>query len=68
MKFEILRSSDARQPYYWRIVFRNGRVAARSETYVNKIDARDAITTVKREAATAPIVDLTTSSVPAGYR
>jgi uncharacterized protein len=42
MKFQIKRSSNASQPYYWRIIASNGQVLASSETYVSKEDAKAA--------------------------
>lgn len=43
MTFEIRRSNSYLQPYYWRIVARNGKVLASSETYRNKQDCLAAI-------------------------
>ena len=59
MKFEILDSNSSSQPYYWRIVAANGQILATSETYTSKDGCRNAINTVKANAATAPIVDRT---------
>ncbi len=62
MKFEIHNSNSPSQPYYWRIVA-NGRVLAHSETYVRKQSCYDAINIVKKNAATAPVMDLTRTAV-----
>jgi uncharacterized protein YegP (UPF0339 family) len=59
VKFEILKSNSYSQPYYWRIVARNGQVLATSETYTSKQGCLDAISAVKREAATAEVIDKT---------
>lgn len=48
MTFEIRRSNSYLQPYYWRIVARNGKVLASSETYRNKQDCLAAIAIVQR--------------------
>lgn len=57
MKFEIRDATGGQ--FYWRIVASNGQVLATSETYYNKADARSAAQSVKDNAATAPISDLT---------
>lgn len=62
MHFEILHSNSYSQPYYWRIVAGNGQVLATSETYTSKQGCRDAIDSVKRHAATAPVEDRTRSA------
>jgi uncharacterized protein YegP (UPF0339 family) len=59
MEFQIRRSSNPVQPYYWRIVAGNGRVLASSETYVHKQDAIDAAQSVTSNAYSAPIYDQT---------
>lgn len=59
MKFQILNSNSATQPYYWRIVADNGHVLAHSETYAQKQSCHDAINIVKRGAAGAVIEDNT---------
>jgi len=62
MKFEIRSSTSRAQPYYWRMVASNGQVLATSETYTSVQGCRNAIDTVKREAGTAAVLDLTKSS------
>ena len=59
MKFQIRRSSNSSQPYYWRIVANNGQVLATSETYVSKDSAKSAINSVKTGASGATVEDLT---------
>ncbi len=60
MKFEIRKSNNPDQPYYWRIVAdKNGETLAHSETYVSKADCHNAIAIVAAGAATAEVDDLT---------
>ena len=59
VKFEIRKSNSSTQPYYWRIVASNGQVLAVSETYVRKTSAQSAIESVKANARSASVVDLT---------
>jgi uncharacterized protein len=56
MKFEIRRASGGQ--YYWRIVASNGQVLATSETYYTKASAQAAAESVRRDAGSAPISDL----------
>ena len=59
LEFEIMRSANAGQPYYFRIKAKpNGRVLAHSETYVNKSDCIAAVKRIKSHAATAAIWDM----------
>ena len=57
MTFELDRSNNGQ--YYFRIVASNSKTLAHSETYVAKSDALHAINLIKREASSAPVVDLT---------
>ena len=59
MRFQIRRSNNYRQPYYWRMVARNGEVLATSETYTTKQGCQNAIAVVKREAGGGIVDDLT---------
>ncbi len=59
MKFEIRKSNNPAQPYYWRIVADNGEPLAHSETYVSKADCQTAINIIAASAATAEVDDLT---------
>jgi hypothetical protein len=63
MKFEIKDSSESRQPYYWREVADNGEVLSHSENYTSKQACENAIAIVKRQAAAAPVYDMTRSAV-----
>ena len=47
MEFQIVRSNNPAQPYFWRIVASNGLTLAASETYVNKQDAISAVHIVR---------------------
>ncbi len=63
IRFELHRSSDARQPYYWRVVSTaNGRILAHSETYVNRQDAINAANAVKVNAYGADFIDYTAAA------
>lgn len=57
MTFQIRRSNNSAQPYYWRMVASNGNVLAHSETYTSKQGCRNAINVVKREAGQGAIQD-----------
>lgn len=58
IRFEVKRSEDAGQGWYWRIVSAaNGEVIATSETYVRHIDAVAAVGLVIRSADEAWLVD-----------
>ena len=60
IRFEVHRSGNYSQPYYWRIVsVGNNKVLASSETYRNKQDAIDAFNIVFREAGSATWQDYT---------
>lgn len=56
MKFEIFKGTNGQ--FYFRIKAANGQTIAISEGYVQKQSAKDTIDTIKKNAATAPVVDL----------
>jgi len=58
VKFVIKKSPSSGQ-YWFRIVASNGQVLASSEQYVAKQSAKDAIASVKANAASATIEDET---------
>ena len=55
MKFYIERSTNYQ--YYFRIVADNHETLCHSETYTSKQSAKNAIDIIKREAATALVID-----------
>ena len=58
IRFEIRRSNNAAQPYFWRIVaVGNNAILAWSETYVNKQDVIDVVNAVKTDGAAAEFID-----------
>jgi uncharacterized protein YegP (UPF0339 family) len=57
MRFEIDRAGNGQ--YFFRIVARNARKLAHSETYRSKSDASAAVEAIQRLAASAPIRDRT---------
>jgi len=57
MEFQIVRSNNPAQPFFWRIVTSNGQILAASETYVNKQDAINAAYSVQLNAGTAQVRD-----------
>ena len=57
MEFQIVRSNNPAQPYFWRIVASNGLTLAASETYVNKQDAINAVHIVRVNAGNAQVLD-----------
>jgi len=60
IEYQILKSSSATQPYYWRVVETgNNSVLATSETYVRKQSAIDSAYSVKNGSATGGIFDYT---------
>lgn len=62
-KFEIFR--DVRGEYRWRLRSANGQIfAIGGEGFKTKAGAENGIADVKREAATATIVDTSASPVP----
>lgn len=59
MKFQIVKSSSATEPYFWRIVAANGQTLAVSENYAQKASAKSAIESVMTSAGGASVEDLT---------
>ncbi len=56
MKFELYR--DAKVKWRWRLIARNGRIAASSgEAFSSKTAARRAAANVREKAASADIVE-----------
>jgi uncharacterized protein YegP (UPF0339 family) len=56
--FELFE--DAKEEFRWRLRHQNGQIIADSgEGYVNKADAKNGIQSVKENAPSAPIKDLT---------
>jgi len=53
------KGSNPSHAYFCRLVSSNSKVLASSETYVNKADAVSATNSVKANAGTAPVDDLT---------
>lgn len=47
MKYQVLR---CKRGWYWRIVYSNGQVAAHSEPYTRKRDAKKAAAAVQRQS------------------
>ena len=56
-EFEILDSSNGQ--FYWRFKSGNGEVVATSETYTTKQSCQNGIDSLKRDASTARVQDLT---------
>lgn len=56
MKFEIFKGTNGQ--YYFRIKASNGQTVAISEGYIQKQSAKDTIESIKKNAATATVVDL----------
>ncbi len=54
MKFEIHKADDSQ--FYFRIVARNGKILAHSETYTRKRDAVRAVARIQNESHFAPVV------------
>jgi len=59
MRFEIRRSSNQEQPYYWRIVSDNGEPLAMSEPYVTKASAESAVELIQARAGASQVLDRT---------
>jgi uncharacterized protein YegP (UPF0339 family) len=57
MKFQIFEGTDGK--FYWRGKGDNGEALCHSEGYNQKASALHTVSVVKREAAAAPIEDLT---------
>ena len=59
-KFQIFKGKDSQ--YYWRFKASNGETMCVSEGYTTKTSARSAIDSVKRNASSAAVEDLTAQS------
>lgn len=60
IEFQIERSNNASQPYYFVIKTRsNHKVLASSETYANKADCKRAIELIRAFGATGAVWDMT---------
>lgn len=57
IKFEIFKGVNGQ--FYFRIKSSNGQAIAQSEGYTQKESAKATIETIKKNAATAAVVDLT---------
>jgi uncharacterized protein len=57
MKFEVFRGENGQ--YFFHIKGGNGQRVAQSEGYSRKESAMGTIESIKKEAATAPVHDLT---------
>ena len=57
MEFQIVRSNNPAQPFFWRIVADNGQTLAGSETFINKQDAINAAYSVRSNAGSAQVLD-----------
>jgi hypothetical protein len=55
MYFKVMKSTNGQ--FYFTAVADNNQVLCTSETYWQKQSALDAIATIKKEAATAPVKD-----------
>jgi uncharacterized protein YegP (UPF0339 family) len=61
--FSVLPSKSAAQPWTWHATTNNNRILiASSETYRDRSGAQNAIDSIKRNAPSAEIVDLTRSA------
>ena len=60
MEFQIVRSTDPRFPFFWRIVDDVGQMLTYSSArYRSCEECVDAVREVQRDAVEAPVVDLT---------
>ncbi len=59
MRFQVLRSKNPTQPYFWRIVSESGQTVAVSGNYVAKASAVAMVQAVMRSIGAATLEDLT---------
>ncbi|QEO08836.1 YegP family protein [Protaetiibacter larvae] len=59
MRFQIVRSKNPTQPYFWRIVSESGQTVAVSGNYVAKASAVSMVEAVMRSIPRAVVEDLT---------
>jgi uncharacterized protein YegP (UPF0339 family) len=64
MHFQVLRSKNPTQPYFWRIVSESGQTVAVSGNYVAKASAVAMVEAVMRSIPRAHLEDLTVLQEP----
>ena len=64
MRFQVLRSKNPTQPYFWRIVSESGQTVAVSGNYVAKASAVAMVEAVMRSIPRAQFDDLTVLQEP----
>ena len=64
MRFQVLRSKNPTQPYFWRIVSESGQTVAVSGNYVAKASAVAMVQAVMRSIGSATLEDLTVLQEP----
>ena len=64
MRFQVLRSKNPTQPYFWRIVSESGQTVAVSGNYVAKASAVAMVEAVMRSIPRAQLEDLTELQEP----
>lgn len=64
MRFQVLRSKNPTQPYFWRIVSESGKTVAVSGNYVAKASAVATVDAVMRSIPRAQLEDLTVLQEP----
>lgn len=64
MRFQVLRSKNPTQPYFWRIVSESGQTVAVSGNYVAKASAVAMVQAVMRSIGHATFEDLTVLQEP----
>ena len=65
MRFQVLRSKNPTQPYFWRIVSESGQTVAVSGNYVAKASAIAMVQAVMRSSGSATKVARRLGSLPA---
>jgi len=68
MRFQVLRSKNPTQPYFWRIVSESGQTVAVSGNYVAKASAVAMVEAVMRSIPRATFEDLTVLQEPCYQR
>ena len=61
-KFEVMKNYYSGR-YYWRLKDANGEIIVQGDGYTSKTNCLAAITLIKKNAPTAPIVDLATELI-----
>ncbi|TXK18598.1 YegP family protein [Homoserinibacter sp. GY 40078] len=67
MRFQVVRSNNPTQPFFWRIVSESGQTVAVSGNYVAKASAVAMVEAVMRSIPRATLEDLTVLQEPS-YR